>query len=128
MRFWTAWNPPPAHQPTGNFDVHSKQKESYVGEFQLIMEQLVNMVRQISDTLRSINETSEQVADGAVQLAESSQDIAQGASEQAAAVEELLATVTEVNNAQHHQYNGGCDSGQHGIHHQHTSQSHDCAK
>lgn len=81
---------------TGNFDVHSGQKESYVGEFQLIMEQLVKMVRQMSDTLRSINETSEQVADGAVQLAESSQDIAQGASEQAAAVEELLATVTEV--------------------------------
>lgn len=80
----------------GNFDVHSKQKESYVGDFQLIMEQLVKTVRQISDTLRSVNETSEQVADGAAQLAESSQDIAQGASEQAAAVEELLATVTEV--------------------------------
>lgn len=81
---------------TGNFDVHSSQKESYVGEFQLIMEQLVKMVHQMSDTLRSINEASEQVAGGAVQLAESSQDIAQGASEQAAAVEELLATVTEV--------------------------------
>lgn len=80
----------------GNFDVHSNQKASYVGEFQLIMEQLEKTVRQISDTLRSVNETSEQVADGAVQLAESSQDIAHGASEQAAAVEELLATVTEV--------------------------------
>lgn len=80
----------------GNFDVHSKQKESYVGDFHLIMEQLVKTVRQISDTLRSVNEASEQVANGAVQLADSSQDIAQGASEQAAAVEALLATVTEV--------------------------------
>lgn len=80
----------------GNFDVHSKQKASYVGDFQLIMEQLMKTVRQISDTLRSVNEASEQVANGAVQLADSSQDIAQGASEQAAAVEELLATVTEV--------------------------------
>lgn len=80
----------------GNFDVHSRQKASYVGEFQLIMEQLVKTVRQISDTLRSVNETASQVADGAAQLADSSQDIAQGASDQAAAVEELLATVTEV--------------------------------
>lgn len=80
----------------GNFDVHSRQKESYVGDFQLIMEQLQKTVRQISDTLRSVNETSQQVADGAAQLADSSQDIAHGASEQAAAVEELLATVTEV--------------------------------
>lgn len=82
----------------GNFDVHSKQKESYVGEFKVIMEQLVKMVQQVSDTLRSINESSEQVAGGASQLAESSQDIAQGATDQAAAVEELLATVTEVTN------------------------------
>ncbi|MGN1147329.1 MAG: methyl-accepting chemotaxis protein [Lachnospiraceae bacterium] len=82
----------------GNFDVHSKQKEAYVGEFKVIMEQLVKMVQQVSDTLRSINESSEQVAGGASQLAESSQDIAQGATDQAAAVEELLATVTEVTN------------------------------
>ncbi len=80
----------------GNFDVRSKEKDAYVGVFSVIINQLINMVRQVSDTLRAISESSEQVAGGSVQLAESSQDIAQGATDQAAAVEELLATVTEV--------------------------------
>lgn len=80
----------------GNFDVHSQQKEAYVGEFQTLMQQLLVMVQEVSDTLRCVSESSDQVATGSTQMAESAQSLAQGATDQAAAVEELLATVTEV--------------------------------
>lgn len=82
----------------GNFAVHSKNKEAYVGGFQSIMDELANMVQSVSDTLRAVNESSQQVSCGAAQMADSSQGIARGATDQAAAVEELLATVTEVTN------------------------------
>lgn len=82
----------------GNFDVRSGCKDAYVGEFETVMERLINTVTNVSGTLQSIRESSDQVAGGAEQLAVSSQDLAKGAEEQSTAVERLIASVTEVTN------------------------------
>lgn len=82
----------------GNFDVRSGCEEAYVGEFETVIERLINTVTNISGTLQSIRESSDQVAGGAEQLAVSSQDLAKGGEEQSAAVEQLIASVTEVAN------------------------------
>lgn len=82
----------------GNFDVRSGCKDAYVGEFETVMERLINTVTNVSGTLQSIRESSDQVAGGAQQLAVSSQDLAKGGEEQSTAVERLIASVTEVAN------------------------------
>lgn len=82
----------------GNFNVHSNCREAYVGEFELVMERLINTVTNVSATLMSIKESSDQVAGGAEQLAVSSQDLAKGGEDQATAVEKLVASVSEVAN------------------------------
>lgn len=82
----------------GNFDVRSGCKDAYVGEFETVMERLINTVTNVSGTLQSIRESSDQVAGGAEQLAVSSQDLAKGGEEQSTAVERLIASVTEVAN------------------------------
>lgn len=82
----------------GNFDVRSGCKDAYVGEFETVMERLINTVTNVSGTFQSIRESSDQVAGGAQQLAVSSQDLAKGGEEQSTAVERLIASVTEVAN------------------------------
>ena len=82
----------------GNFDVRSGCKDAYVGEFETVMERLINTITNVSGTLQSIRESSDQVAGGAPQLAVSSQDLAKGGEEQSTAVERLIASVTEVAN------------------------------
>lgn len=80
----------------GNFNVRSKHQEAYIGDFAVLLDELVHLVKVFSSTMRNIDDAAEQVAIGSNGLAVNSQDMAQGASDQAAAVEELLATVTEV--------------------------------
>lgn len=80
----------------GNYTVHSKCKDAYVGDFELVMNKLVDTVANVSETLRLIRESSDQVAAGAEQLAISSQDLAKGASDQSMAVDDLVSSVTEV--------------------------------
>lgn len=80
----------------GNYTVQSQCKESYVGEFESVMENLVDTVQRISGTLHLIRESSNQVATGSEQLAISSQDLAKGATDQAVAVESLVENVAEV--------------------------------
>lgn len=82
----------------GNFDVSSEIRDSYVGDFEVLVEAMSTLKHQMTDTLRKIRNTSEQVMVGAEQLAGSAQDLAEGATNQAGAVEELSATVTNVTN------------------------------
>lgn len=82
----------------GNFNVHSKCRDAYVGEFEIVMSKLISTVTNVSATLRLIRESSEEVAAGADQLAVSSQDLARGATEQSVAVDDLVLSVTEVAN------------------------------
>lgn len=80
----------------GNYTVRSGCKEAYVGEFETVMNKLVDTVTNVSATLRMIKESSDEVVAGAGQLAINSQDLAKGAEEQSNAVEDLLVSVTEV--------------------------------
>lgn len=81
----------------GNFNVESREMESYVGDFGEIIESLNSMIDKLDMTMKQINEGSDQVSAGAGQMAESAQSLAEGATEQAGAVEELTATVESVN-------------------------------
>ena len=80
----------------GDYSVHSRCREAYVGEFKDVMDKLVDTVVHISGTLALIRESSKQVAAGSEQLAVSSQDLAKGATDQAAAVDALVSSVSEV--------------------------------
>lgn len=80
----------------GNFDLHSKQRDKYVGDFSVLIESIRKMNYYLSATLKTINESAEQVAVGAGQLSDSAQALAEGATDQAGAVEELNATVETV--------------------------------
>lgn len=82
----------------GNFNVHTRAEESYVGYFKQLIENMRKLNYQLDGTLRQISEASEQVSIGAGQLASSAQELAEGATEQAGAVEELTATVEDVAN------------------------------
>lgn len=80
----------------GNFDVTSQAEESYVGDFEKILEAEKEIKRKLSNTLLDIKEAANQVSVGSGQLAESAQSLAEGATDQASSVEEILATVNSV--------------------------------
>jgi len=82
----------------GNFDVSSKARDSYVGNFEALIVAMRNLKLQMADTLRQIRMSSEQVMLGSEHLAGSAQDLAEGATNQAGAVEELNATIESVTN------------------------------
>lgn len=80
----------------GNFNVQSEHPEAYIGDFEVLLSELLALIQVFSDTMKNIDSAADQVAEGANELALSSQELAQGATDQAASVQELLATVTEV--------------------------------
>lgn len=82
----------------GNFNVKSKNKGAYIGDFKVLLEGLLAMVKDFSSTMRNIDNAADQVSEGSNDLAMSSQELADGATNQAASIEELLATVTDVTN------------------------------
>ncbi len=82
----------------GKFNVSSKARESYVGDFQALIEGMDKLNMQLSDTMRQIRTSAEQLKVGAEQLADGAQNLADGATDQAGAVEELTATVEDVAN------------------------------
>lgn len=80
----------------GNFAVHTKNEEAYVGNFREMLDSVRNLNKNLDYTLKQINEGSDQVAIGSGQMADSAQSLAEGATDQAGAVEELTATVESV--------------------------------
>lgn len=80
----------------GNFNVHSKYREAYVGDFQEVLKHLLEMVQGLTGIIMSVSESSQLVAAGSEQLSRAAQGLAEGSAEQAAAVEELLAGMNEV--------------------------------
>lgn len=85
-----------AEMADGNFDIHTRAEEHYVGEFVLLLQNIRKMNRGLNATLEKINQSAGQVMLGSNQLAESAQSLAEGATEQAGAVQQLLATVEHV--------------------------------
>ena len=80
----------------GDFNVDTGCEESYVGDFEHILESLNIIKDKLSDTLIEIDNSSEQVTIGAEQVASGAQELAQGATQQASAIEELNATVESI--------------------------------
>lgn len=80
----------------GNFNINTSIEEKYVGNFQVLIQSMRQMNRQLNETLEYIQESSVQVEVGAQQLSQSAQALAEGATDQAASVEELTATVENV--------------------------------
>lgn len=82
----------------GNFNVKSKNKDAYIGDFKVLLESLITLVTDFSTTMKNIDNAADQVSEGSNDLAKSSQELAQGATDQAASIQELMATVAEVTN------------------------------
>jgi methyl-accepting chemotaxis protein len=80
----------------GNFDIHSKAEESYVGDFKPILLSMRDLNRKLSETLLNIQESASQVQAGAQNMSQGAQTLASGATDQASSVEELTATMTEL--------------------------------
>ena len=80
----------------GNFDVHTKNEESYVGDFENILTSIRTIREQLSSTLIEIDVASEHVSVGSEQVASGAQELAQGATEQASAIEQLNATIASI--------------------------------
>lgn len=80
----------------GNFDVYSRCRDRYVGDFSGLLKSVRHLNYSLSDTMRGIDSAADQVADGSEQLSGSAQAMAQGATEQASSVEELDATINAI--------------------------------
>lgn len=80
----------------GDFDVYTGCEDSYVGDFEYILDSLNIIRNKLSDTLLEIDNSSEQVNVGSEQVASGAQELAQGATQQASAIEELNATVESI--------------------------------
>ncbi|MEG2073704.1 MAG: methyl-accepting chemotaxis protein, partial [Angelakisella sp.] len=80
----------------GNFDIHSRATDRYVGDFSSILMSIRQINSSLGATLSQINTAAEQVASGSDQVAGGAQALSQGATEQASSVEELSATIGEI--------------------------------
>ncbi len=79
-----------------NFNVKTRARDSYIGDFEEILLAVRRINRSLSSTLGHIRESADQVGLGSNQMAESGQALAEGATDQAASIEELLATVNNL--------------------------------
>ena len=80
----------------GNYRVTSEVKESYTGDFEMLLVAMRDLKRQMIETMTAIGEASSQVSTGATNLAEASQSLAEGATDQAGTVEEMQATISAI--------------------------------
>lgn len=81
---------------SGNLNVHSKSREFYVGDYEMLYTYMDKISHELSNTMAQINTASAQVSAGAEQVSSGAQSLAQGATEQASAVEELSATINDI--------------------------------
>ena len=80
----------------GNFNVHTKAEELYIGDLKPLLNSIREMNSSLSGTLLEIDQCADQVASGSDQVATGAQALSQGATEQASSVEELAATINEI--------------------------------
>ena len=81
---------------SGNFNVRTQAKESYVGQFEAFLLSMQKLVHTLSDSLSQVSRSADQVASGSGQVSSGAQALSQGATEQASSVEELAATISEI--------------------------------
>lgn len=80
----------------GNFDVYSRETESYAGDYKHILTSFRTLKRGLTESFQNILQVSEQVSAGASQVSFGSQSLAQGATEQASSVQELSASIADI--------------------------------
>ena len=83
----------------GNFQVDSKAKELYVGDFQQMAASMYQLMERLSNTLLQVRVSADQVSGGSDQIASGAQALSQGATEQASTVEELAAAINGISGA-----------------------------
>lgn len=83
----------------GNYDIHSKDINFYVKDFEKLLISMREMQEKMTETLRSIGSAADQVSQGAANLADASQGLAEGATDQAGAVQELQAMMMNITEA-----------------------------
>lgn len=83
---------------SGNFDVNSKVRELYIGDFEQILLSMRDIKIRLGHALNGITLSANQVNSASTQMAQEAQSLADGATQQASAVEEILATIEEVQN------------------------------
>lgn len=82
----------------GDFTVHSKAAEAYVGDYEKIFHSMKKIKDTFNETLATLNRSASQVSSGADQVSSGAQALSQGATEQASSVEELAASINEISN------------------------------
>lgn len=82
----------------GDFTVSSTCRESYIGDYEPLLEYMRKIAVNLSEVIGEIKASSVQVASGSANMAEGAQHLAIDATDEASAVEELTATVNEVTN------------------------------
>lgn len=80
----------------GNFDINSRERESYVGELDAVLVSLGSIIGNLRDTLLQIIQSAKQVAEGSEQVSSGAQLQAQGATEQAVSIESLSAAISDI--------------------------------
>lgn len=80
----------------GNFDIHSRITDKYVGDFEEVLLAVRRINHKLSDALGQIKQCSEQVTSGSSQVSNAAQNLSQGAAEQASSIEVLTATVEAI--------------------------------
>ena len=81
----------------GDLAISESDITDFRGDFAVIKESLVYILRNLNTTLSDIRIGADQVNSGADQVASGAQALSQGATEQAAAVQQLAATLDEIN-------------------------------
>ena len=92
-----------------NLDIHSQNREAYVGDFQSILISMRMLKLELSDTLLQINTSADQVSNASSQVSSSAQNLSQGTVEQASSVQELAARISEISNQAKHTASGALD-------------------
>ena len=82
----------------GDFTVHSRAVEAYVGDYQKIFHSMKKIKDTFNETLATLNRSATQVSSGSDQVSSGAQALSQGATEQASSVEELAASINEISN------------------------------
>lgn len=80
----------------GNFNIHTRVEEKYVGDYKGILLAIRRINRDLSNTLGQINQAAGQVSAGSDQVSSGAQALSQGTTEQASSVEQLAETITEI--------------------------------
>lgn len=80
----------------GNFNVESKARELYIGDFAPVGDSINKIIESLNNTLHQINYAADQVSEGADQVSSGAQELSQGSTEQTDTVQKLAETISQI--------------------------------